>query len=99
MAGASRLNTPIGLEHSGPVFDRARRLARTLFSDVDASVVLVGDGDAWRSNDPDGSLPKDAPVARIAVEEGRLFWLADASKDPRFRDRPLVKGPPYARLY
>ncbi|WP_372785442.1 ATP-binding protein [Phenylobacterium sp.] len=99
MAGASRLNMPNGLEHSGPVFDRARRLARTLFADVEASVVLVGDGETWRSTDPEGRLPKDAPVARIAVEEGRLFWLADASQDPRFRDRPRVTGPPYARLY
>jgi PAS domain S-box-containing protein len=99
MAGGSRLSTPIGLEHSGPVFDRARRLARTLFSDVEASVVLVGGGAAWRSNDPDGHLPKDAPVAQIAIEEGRLVWIADASKDPRFRDRPMVKGAPFTRFY
>ena len=35
-------------------------------------------GDAWRSHDPGGRAPKDAPVARIAVEEGRLLWIADA---------------------
>ena len=99
MAGGNQLNTPIGLEHSGPVFDRARRLARTLFSDVEASVVLVVGGAAWRSTDPGGRLPKDAPVAQIAVEEGRLVWLADASKDARFRDRPMVAGAPYTRLY
>jgi PAS domain S-box-containing protein len=99
MAGATRLKTPSGLEHSGPVFDRARRLARTLFGDVEASVVLMDGGPAWRSHDPDGHLPKDAPVARIAVDEGRLLWVADASQDPRFRDRPNVKGPPYARFY
>ncbi|HEY8003031.1 MAG TPA: ATP-binding protein [Phenylobacterium sp.] len=100
MAGEGRSKTPVGLEQSGPVFDRARRLARSLFGgDADASVVLVAGGEAWRSHDPKGKLPKDAPVAEIAVREGRLFWLADASKDPRFADRPRVKGPPYARLY
>jgi PAS domain S-box-containing protein len=99
MAAASGSKMPSGLEESGPVFDRARRLARTLFGDVEASVVLVGEGDAWRSHDPDGRAPKDAPVAHIAVREGRLVWIADASQDPRFCDRPAVKGPPYARLY
>ncbi|MDB5437075.1 MAG: sensor histidine kinase/response regulator [Phenylobacterium sp.] len=99
MAGATRLKTPSGLEHSGPVFDRARRLARTLFGDVEASVVLMDGGPAWRSHDPDGRLPKDAPAARIAIDEGRLLWVADASQDPRFRDRPNVKGPAHARLY
>jgi len=99
MAGAGRATTPRELEQSGPVFDRARRLASTLFGDVDAAVVLVENGTAWRSSDPEGRLPKDAPAAEIAVAENRLFWLADASKDRRFRDRPRVKGPPYARLY
>ncbi|MFI4964357.1 MAG: ATP-binding protein [Caulobacterales bacterium] len=101
MAGDDRQTIPSGLEQSGPVFDRARRLARTLFGAVDAQVVLIGEGEgeAWRSHDPDGRLPRDAPAARIAVDEGRLLWVADASRDPRFCDRPNVTGPPHARLY
>ena len=99
MSGAGRLKMPIGFEQSGPVFDRARRLARTLFGDVEASVVLVGDGDTWRSHDPKGRAPKDAPAARIAVEDGRLLWVGDASQDPRFRHRPSVTGPLKLRLY
>jgi len=99
MADESPLKVPSGLEQSGPVFDRARRLARTLFGAVDAQVVLVGEGDAWRSHDPKGRLPKDAPAARIAVEENHLLWVADATQDPRFRDRPSVKGPVHARFY
>ncbi|HEY2357013.1 MAG TPA: ATP-binding protein [Phenylobacterium sp.] len=99
MAGAGRLKTPSGLEQSGPVFDRARRLARTLFGDVEAGVVLVDRGAAWRSHGQERDLPKDAPVAEIAIEEGRLFWLGDATQDPRFRDRPRVKAAPHVRLY
>jgi PAS domain S-box-containing protein len=90
---------PSGLEQSGPVFDRARRLARTLFGDVEASVVLLSEGDAWRSHDPENAAPKDAPIARLAVDEGKLIWIGDASQDSRFRDRPAVKGPPFVRLY
>ncbi len=99
MAGASRHKVPSGLEQSGPVFDRARRLAKTLFGAVDAQVVLISDGVAWRSHDPQGRLPKDAPVATMVVEEGRLIWIDDASKDPRFSDRPNVKGSAHVRFY
>jgi PAS domain S-box-containing protein len=99
MSGHIGLKMPEGFEQSAPVFDRARRLAMTLFGDVEASVVLVGDGDAWRSHDPDGGAPKDAPVAHIAVEAGRLIWIGDATQDPRFCERPTVTGAPYVRLY
>ncbi|HEX2818543.1 MAG TPA: ATP-binding protein [Phenylobacterium sp.] len=99
MAGENGSNMPSGLEQSGPVFDRARRLARTLFGAVDAQVVLISDGKAWRSHDPEGQLPKEAPAARIAAEEGRLLWVPDASLDPRFCDGLTVKGAPHIRLF
>src|SRR6202000_2367179 len=53
----------------------------------------------WRSHDSAGIAPRDAPVARIAVDEKRLVWIGDASRDERFRERPNVKGPPHLRLY
>ena len=99
MAEEGRPDKPKGLEQSGPVFDRARRLARTLFQDVEAGVVLVVDGAAWRSHDPSGHAPKDAPVAQLVVDSGELMWVADARLDPRFRDRPNVKGKPGVRFY
>jgi PAS domain S-box-containing protein len=100
MAHPSRLKTPSGFEQSGAAFDRARRLAKTLFGGaVDAQVVLVEDGQAWRSHDPRGQLPKDAPVASLAVEEDRLIWIGDATQDPRFSDRPMVKRADGVRFY
>jgi PAS domain S-box-containing protein len=99
MAGAGRPYRPNGLEQSGPVFDRARRLARTLFSDVEAAVVLVGEGGTWRSHAPSAVVPKDAPVAQLVVDSGELMWVVDASVDPRFCERTNVKGPPYVRFY
>jgi PAS domain S-box-containing protein len=81
---------PPELAASGPVFDRAQRLARAIFPDCDAQVVLVGDGRAWRSHDPEGRLPPDAPGARVALEEDKLLWVPDARQDPRFRNRPNV---------
>src|SRR4051812_39388444 len=86
MASVVGANIPSGLEHSGPVFDRARRLARTLFGDVEASVVLVSAHDAWRSHDSDARGPEDSPIACMAVAQGSLQWIADASRDPRTRE-------------
>ncbi|MGZ3376563.1 MAG: ATP-binding protein [Phenylobacterium sp.] len=90
---------PSGLEQSGPVFDRARRLARTLFSNVEAAVVLVSEEGAWRSHDASGKAPKDAPVAQMVVESGELMWVADAREDARFRERANVKDPRGIRFY
>ncbi|HZZ31454.1 MAG TPA: ATP-binding protein [Phenylobacterium sp.] len=100
MAGEVRPRAPEGLEQSGPVFDRIRRLARSLFQDVDAGVVLLGEGDhAWRSHDASGKAPKDAPIARLVVDSGELLWVADATRDERFRHRANVVGPPAVRFY
>ncbi len=90
---------PTGFEESGPIFDRARRLARALFPEAEASVVLPGVGQTWRSHEPYGKAPKTAPVALRAMERGELIWLGDLTKDPEFKDRATVVGPPYLRLY
>jgi len=92
---------PPELAGSGAVFDRTQRLAKALFPGNDSQVVLVGDvpGDTWRSHDPEGLLPKDAPGARVAVTEGKLLWVPDATIDPRFRDRPNVTKSDGLRFY
>jgi PAS domain S-box-containing protein len=90
---------PEDLQHSGPVFDRAVRLAGALFADTKAQISLIGDGPAWRSHDPDGRIPSDAPASRLVVAAGELLWIEDASKDPRFRERALVTGPAHLRFF
>jgi PAS domain S-box-containing protein len=62
-------------------------------------LVLMGEGAAWRSHDPSGQAPKDAPVARLVIDSGELLWVADASLDERFRHRPNVAGPAHVRFY
>ncbi|HEY3799561.1 MAG TPA: ATP-binding protein [Caulobacteraceae bacterium] len=82
------------------VLDRATRIARTLFPGADALIILVQDGLAWRSRDPDGKLygEKDE-AAEVVIATGELLWVADASQDPRFANESMVTGPPYLRGY
>jgi PAS domain S-box-containing protein len=89
------------LAQSGPVFERARRLARALFGDrgVYAEIVLVGDSRVWRSIDPEIVLPDETPGAMWVAERDELLWVEDAALDPLFANHSAVVGPPYARLY
>jgi PAS domain S-box-containing protein len=83
---------PSELAGSGAVFDRVQRLAKAVFLDCDAQVVLVNGGNTWRSHDPEGRLPRDAPGARAALADGKLLWVEDVRRDPRFKNRKHVRG-------
>jgi PAS domain S-box-containing protein len=99
-AAAAKPVRPSGLEQSQAVFDRAVRLACALFGDVKAQISLIdGDAPAWRSHDPEGRIPTDAPVSRLVIAEGKLLWIADATQDDRLRGRDMVRNPPHLRFY
>jgi PAS domain S-box-containing protein len=97
---ASAAAPPPELEHSGPVFDRARRLAGALFGlDGDkAAIVLVSHGRAWRDHVPEG-LPPESPGTHWVVEHGELLWIEDCRRHPLYADFPTVVGPPHTRFY
>ncbi|ACG77577.1 sensor histidine kinase/response regulator [Phenylobacterium zucineum HLK1] len=93
---------PPGLEQSGPVFDRATRLLRTLFGgDVEAQITLVeGEGEGvWHSRG--GGTPSAAQAAgvRELMRTGAPVWSEDCREDPRFLDDASVVGPPYVRFF
>jgi PAS domain S-box-containing protein len=90
---------PFGAELSIAVFDRATRIARSLFAEADATLILMQDGQTWRSRDPDGVFPQEDPAAELAMRTSELLWIANCATDPRFKDHPLVVGPPFFRLY
>jgi PAS domain S-box-containing protein len=77
--------TSAELEQSGPVFDRARRLAGALFGmDQDhVGIVLVRDGADWRLHQTT-NLPPASPGARWVVRHGQVLWVEDARRDPLF---------------
>jgi len=89
--------TPIDLEGSRAVFDRATRLARTLFGDVESKVTLKLESGYWRSRTYE--TVADSASVREVMRRGEVVWIEDAAQDPLVRNEPSVKGPPYARFY
>ena len=81
---------PPGLEQSGPVFDRATRLARSMFGGVDAQVTLVSKRGLWRSRPGGENLPGEGAGVHEVMRLGEAIWVEDTTADPRFRDDPAV---------
>jgi signal transduction histidine kinase/ActR/RegA family two-component response regulator len=95
--GAPSDPRPFDLDLSMPVFERATRIARTLFEFADASIILVHEGEVWRSRHAD-TLPREDAVTKAVLASGELFWVEDGRLDPRVADNPLVTGPPFLRF-
>jgi signal transduction histidine kinase/CheY-like chemotaxis protein len=91
--------TPFGLDLSMAVFDRATRIAKSLFAAADATIILIHEGVVWRSRFADGALPPEDPGAEAVLASGELLWVGDAKRDPRFVENALVVGPPFLRFY
>ncbi len=84
-------------------FDRITRLATELFSVPTAFVSLVDEGRVWfksrRGMEP-AEVPRAASFCAHAIlSPGSTLVVADASRDERFHDNPLVAGGPQFRFY
>jgi PAS domain S-box-containing protein len=90
---------PPGLEGSRPVFDRATRLAKTLFGDVMARITLETSEGFWRNRDNSLREPSRAPGIRTVMETGEVVWLEDARADDRFKDELEVARPGGVRFF
>ena len=96
-SGTLPSNAPFGLALSMAVFDRATRLTRTLFPTGFASIILVHNGEIWRSRYA-GKLPEKDTMTEAILAGGTLFWIEDGRTDPRYADHPWVVGPPFLRF-
>ena len=100
MADGTAESRPFGLDISQAVCDRATRLAKTMFSALEAQIIFLKDGEVWRSRDPDSKIVRQRDKAAELVQaSGELLWVEDAHLDRRFADSPAVVGPPYLRSY
>ncbi len=83
-------------------FDRIVRIAQALFQVPIAAVTFVDAERQW-SKAASGPLgreyPRSGSLAAYTILAGEPLVVADASRDPRFVDCPLVTGEPQIRFY
>ena len=85
---------PFGMSPALAAFQRATRIAESLFPGAEASIVLVDGEHIWRSG---GSLvSKGVPAVgvRTVIERGKSIWIADRQPDPE-----IDRGQPPARFW
>lgn len=83
-------------------FDRITALARNLFQVPIALVSLVDHDRQWfksRAGLDATETPRSVSFCGHAILTEELFVIEDATADERFRDNPLVTGPPFVRFY
>ncbi|MGH6911014.1 MAG: histidine kinase dimerization/phospho-acceptor domain-containing protein, partial [Phenylobacterium sp.] len=97
--GEAAALAPVGMEQSVAVFDRATRLARSLFGCAAAQITLIDPDGIWRSRADREPVEGDAAGVRLVISTGEPLWIEDASRDPRFCDEAVVKGPPHLRFF
>lgn len=83
-------------------FDRLTRLAQQMFGTRMALVSLVDAERQWfksRQGLDACQTGRDISFCGHAILGTDIFHVADAMRDPRFADNPLVTGPPHIRFY
>ncbi|KAF0568749.1 Two-component system sensor histidine kinase/response regulator hybrid [Psychrobacter nivimaris] len=94
-------------EDDEPAFKRLIDLARLFFevsrvriTFMDEEVMYVKAGDECTSvSDDVRKTPRDIAFCNYTILSDDVFVVADTLEDSRFRENPMVVGPPYLRFY
>jgi PAS domain S-box-containing protein len=79
---------PFGMSPALPAFHRATRIAESLFSGAEASVVLIDGERVWRCG---GTLVDSMPAmgVRNVIDRGRLLWADEIDRGPDLDPEPI----------
>ncbi len=83
-------------------FDRITRIVKTVFNVPIALVSLVDANRQWFKSCIGldvSETPRDISFCGHAIMGSDVFYIPDATKDPRFSDNPIVTGPPFVIFY
>ncbi|WP_184502441.1 MULTISPECIES: sensor domain-containing phosphodiesterase [unclassified Xanthomonas] len=84
------------------VFDLVTQLASRYLRVPIALVSLIDEKRQWfksRVGLEAAQTPRSQAFCAYAIHSPELMVVPDARQDPRFRDNPLVTGPPFIRFY
>jgi two-component system NtrC family sensor kinase len=84
------------------VFDELTDLAAHICEAPIALISLVDENRQWFKSRVGTSLKetnRDISFCAHAILQNGLFVIPDATKDPRFKNNPIVTGPPKIRFY
>jgi len=87
-----------GTGPSTPAIERAMRFARRLSGCCESYVVLREHEKPWPSRNA-CALSGVESAAELALTTGEPLWVEDVRRDARFRDNPVVLGPPAVRAF
>ncbi len=83
-------------------FERLIRIAKRYYN-VDIALFSILDEERQWFKARDGldatETPRSMAFCDHAIRQDRAFIIEDATRDPRFRDNPLVTGKPHIRFY
>jgi HPt (histidine-containing phosphotransfer) domain-containing protein len=83
-------------------FDRITRIVKTVFNVPIALVSLVDANRQWFKSCIGldvSETPRNISFCGHAIMKDDVFYIPDATKDPRFSDNPIVTGPPFVIFY
>lgn len=83
-------------------FDQLTKLTRSMANAEIALISLVDRDRQWfksRAGLDAAETPRDIAFCAHAILQKRGLWVADARIDDRFKENPLVLGPPFIRFY
>ncbi len=85
-------------------FDHVTRLAQRVFDVPYALITLIDEDRQWFKSRPDGDdlpdeTPRDVAFCAHTILEEEALVVADATRDERFEDNPLVSADPSIRFY
>src|ERR1700753_2599873 len=85
-----------------PNLDRLTRVTGATFGVPMASISLLDGHRQWlksRQGDLSAEACRSHAFCNVTIEMSEPLVVEDAASDPRFKDNPLVVGPPYIRFY
>ena len=92
----------LDLEAARPGFERIARLTQCIAAAPIVQIGLLQADTLWLAGVSDQILPAVArqhSFTQTAIEQGRMLWVEDASRDERFSANPVVAAPYHFRFF